>query len=311
VVNNELTMRSAGSQGETNAGGICGAGPGEYWVGNHIHDTAGTSQNQTHGIYVNTGPGTYEIAYNWIEDVGNGTGIQLDGPTGSATPVATGAHIHHNVVHDTLKYGIEIGNFGNGTGSIPDIAVWNNLVYNTQGPGLIFNAITGAAPLRGAFVYSNTFYDVCTQCAGFYGAIDNDNGSVLTSSSASFVNNIVVPSAGQKYVSDLSGATGIASIGASNNLFFGGMEPTIGTSAVTTDPGFGGTPPPTQASSGSYVGLLVPGAGSPVMGTGSSSVATGNGIAAMPYFPAFGGVTDDFVFAPRPAGAAFSIGCYQ
>ena len=31
-------------------------------MGNHLHDTYGTSAYQTHGIYVNDGPGTYELS---------------------------------------------------------------------------------------------------------------------------------------------------------------------------------------------------------------------------------------------------------
>ncbi len=116
-------------------GGHRGYGAGQFWVGNHIHDTNGTSQDQTHGIYVNNGPGTYEIAYNWIENVNNGTGIQIDGPQGaSATTITAGAHVHHNIVHNTLKYGIELGNYNNTSGNITDVAVWDNLVYDTNGP---------------------------------------------------------------------------------------------------------------------------------------------------------------------------------
>jgi len=305
VVNNELTMMSAGANGlECNAGAIGGYGTGEFWVGNHIHDTNGTSQNQTHGFYINNGPGTYEVAYNWIENVHNGTGIQLDGPQGaSLTSITAGAHIHHNIVHDTLKYGIELGNYGGSSGYITDVVVWDNLVYNTRGPGLIFNTITNLAPLT-AMIYNNTFYNVA---AGGGGAIDNDNGSLLSGMSITFTNNIVVPAAAGQAFTELSSSSGLRLLSGNHNLFSSGA--TLGSSPIIGMPSFVAPPTSTSIASGQALPDMRLAAGSVGIGAGSSSVLAGNGIGAMLFFPAFTGVIDDL--KGRTVSSAINVGALQ
>lgn len=308
VVNDDISMTSAGSG--TNEGAIGGDAVGQFWVGNHIHDTAGGSSNQTHGIYVD-GEGSFEVAYNWVENIHNGTGIQLygdNGPDGNPT-VITDAHVHHNIVHDTLKYGINIANGDDGaSGSLTNIAVWNNLVYNTGLPGLIFNYLVSTSPLVGALIYNNTFFNVCTTCAANNaGAISNDNGSVLTSSSASFVNNIVVPHAGVNYISDES--SGLSSIMASTNLWSGGKGSTLGTGAITGTPVFVSAPAAMVASGGALPDMHLM-AGSPGLGAGSTAVATGNGVAGKINLPAFTGVITDLDLIARPS-TGIDVGCTQ
>jgi len=307
VVNNELTMTSAGANGlECNAGAIGGNGPGEFWVGNHIHDTNGTSVNQTHGFYINNGPGTYEVAYNWIENINNGTGIQLDGPQGTSTATITaGAHIHHNIVHNTLKYGIELGNYGGSSGYITDVVVWDNLVYNTKGPGLIFNTITSLAPLT-ALIYNNTFYDVAISGGG---AIDNDNGSALAGMSIVFTNNIVVPASGSQYFTELSSSSGLASLAGTNNLFSGGNGSTFGTGVVSGTPSFVAAPTSTTVASSQALPNMHLSSGSAGVGAGASTVLTGNGIGSMAFFPAFTGVSTDLSAAAL--SSSISVGAEQ
>ena len=55
--------------------GITGNGFGSTWLGNHIHDIQGSS-GECHGIYID-GDGTYEIAYNHIENIRSGNGFQI------------------------------------------------------------------------------------------------------------------------------------------------------------------------------------------------------------------------------------------
>ena len=303
VVNNDLTMLTAGY---TNAGAIGGQGAGEFWVGNHLHDTAGNSTNQTHGIYVNDGPGTYELAYNWIENINNGSGIQLDGPEGSGlTSITAGAHIHHNIIHNTQKYGIELGDYANTGGYITDVAVWDNLVYNTKGPGFIFNTITSTAPLQ-AKIYNNTFYNVSTN--GGSGAIDNDNGSTLAGMAITFTNNIVVPHAGSPYFTELSGSSGLAQVAGTNNLWGGGSGSGFGTGSVSGTPSFVSAPAATAASGGALPNMKLS-SGSAGVAAGSTSVLTGNGIGAMVNFPAFLGLTNDLNAAP--VSGSVNIGATQ
>ena len=307
VVNNDLSMLTAGAGGTpTNAGAIAGQGAAEFWVGNHIHDTYGTWANQTHGIYVNDGPGTYELAYNWVENVYNGSGIQLDGPEGSGlTSITAGAHIHHNIIHNTLKYGIELGDYANTAGYITDIVVWDNLVYNTGGPGLIFNTITSTAPLQ-AKIYNNTFYNVST--GGGSGAIDNDNGANLAGMAITFTNNIVVPHAGSPYFTELSGSSGLAQVAGTNNLWSGGTGSGFGSSSVTGTPSFVSPPAATAASGGALPNMRL-NSGSAGIGAGATSVLSGNGIATMVNFPLFPGVLTDLT--GKPVSASVNVGALQ
>jgi hypothetical protein len=304
VVNNELLMTTASN---TNAGGIAGQGLAQFWVGNHIHDTAGATVNQTHGIYVNNGQGTYEIAYNWIENVKAGSGIQIDGVAGvSSSSITAGVHIHHNIIHDIKKYGIELGDYGNQAGFMTDEAVWDNLVYNTQLAGLIFNTIS-IAPLT-AVIYNNTFYNVATGGGGM-GAIDNDNGSVLTGMTISFTNNIVIPHSGSPYFSELSSSSGLASVAGGNNLFSGGSGSTLGSSPIAATPAFV-SPPASSVASGQALPNMTLTSGSAGISAGSNSVLSGNGIPAMSFFPAFPGVTTDLNALPLQS-SSINVGAVQ
>jgi hypothetical protein len=302
VVNNELVMTTAYN---TNAGAIGGQGLAQFWVGNHIHDTAGASTNQTHGIYVNNGLGTYEIAYNWIENVKAGSGIQIDGATGASSSVTAGVHVHHNIIHDIKKYGIELGNYSSQAGFMTDEVVWDNLVYNTQLAGLIFNTITSLAPLN-AVIYNNTFYNVATSGSG---AIDNDNGSVLSGMAIFLTNNIVVPHSGSPYFTELSSSLGLASIAGSNNLFSGGSGSTLGSSPITSAPSFM-SPPPSSVASGQALPNMTLASGSAGTGTGSSTVLSGNGIGPMTFLPAFTGVTNDLK-AVAVQSSSINVGALQ
>ena len=304
VVNNELSMTTASN---TNAGAVGGQGLAQFWVGNHIHDTVGASVDQTHGIYINNGQGTYEIAYNWIENVKAGSGIQIDGVAGpSSTTITAGVHIHHNIIHDIKKYGIELGDYGNQAGFMTDEAVWDNLVYNTQLAGLIFNTITSTAPLTAA-VYNNTFYNVAA--GGGMGAIDNDNGSALAGMAIVFSNNIVVPHSGSKYFTELSSSSGLAAVAGTNNLFSGGSGSTLGLLPIASAPTFV-SPPAASVASGQSLPDMTLASGSAGIGAGSGTVLTGNGIASMTYLPAFTGVATDLNAAPVPSGS-INVGAVQ
>jgi hypothetical protein len=172
--------------------------------------------------------------------------------------------------------------------------VWDNLVYNTRLSGLIFNTITTLAPLT-AVIYNNTFYNVAT--SGSYGAIDNDNGSVLTGMTIAFTNNIVIPHSGSPYFTELSSSLGLAGIAGSNNLFSGGSGSMLGGSQITSAPTFR-SPPASTAASGQALPDMTLASGSAGIGAGSNTVMSGNGIGAMTYLPPFAGVTRDLNAAP-------------
>ena len=309
VVNNNLTM--PGATESTTAGCIAG-GPGAemFWVGNHCHDTSGGSADETHGIYVNNGcPGSYEVAYNWIENINNGSGIQVDAACQSgSTPITTGTHVHHNIIHDVLKYGIEIGNYSSQSGYMVNYIVWDNLIYYTHQAGLIFNTITSATGLA-ALIYNNTFYQ-CSIAGGGMGVIDNDNDSILTGLAISFTNNIVIPySSSGTYYSQLSSATGLTSITATNNLFSGGSGSTFGSNVVSGTPAFAAAPGASPvASGGTLPNMQLTGAVG--VGAGSSTVLTGTGPYNITWLPDFTGVTNGLNLAPVQS-TSIDVGAVQ
>jgi len=87
--------------------GITGNGTNAFWVGNHVHNISGGSNQENHGIYID-GNGSYEVAYNLIETVTGGNGFQAynDGTNGSNS--TSNINLHHNLIHGISKHGINI-----------------------------------------------------------------------------------------------------------------------------------------------------------------------------------------------------------
>ena len=274
IVNNELTAATATNQAR--AAGINGNGTNSYWVGNHIHDIAGGTAQENHGIYID-GDGSYEIAYNTIDHVSGGNGMQVYVNGSNGSDVANNVRFHHNLVHDISKHGINIAD-----GMQNGLCVWNNLVYNTAYASLRFNTNT----LHGARIYNNTFYNAVTSGNALYGAITND--WVFAGDALAFENNLVAPTAARNYT---GGSVGIdAGIGTiSNNLWNGGSgSVAFDAHAVGGDPAF-------VNAAGADFHLR---AASAAIDAGSA------GVAAL--------VADDFeVTGARPFGSAYDIGAYE
>jgi len=143
--------------------------------------------------------------------------------------------------------------------------------------------------LRGAKVWNNTIFNVNRSRNAKLGAIANDaNGK------PGFVdvsNNIIWPFPGTLYAGGSTGFGGAESTW-TNNLFFGGLDPsdagatTWGKQAVLENPKFVGQ---------GFDFRLSP--GSPAKDRGAPAVS--------------GVVTNDFVGTPRPQGAGIDIGAYE
>ncbi|MBI2591852.1 MAG: right-handed parallel beta-helix repeat-containing protein [Candidatus Brennerbacteria bacterium] len=280
VVNNEMTAVSCQNNTKCKGGGVSGSGLGEFWVGNYVHDVYdkpdGVTNNENHGFYID-GSGTFEIAYNRIENIYGGNGIQTYGPY---TPI-NNVSIHHNVINGTSKHGLNIGD-SSGTGFV----IYNNLVYNTDVAGLRFNT----AGLSGAKIYNNTFFKTDRlNIGGIRAALMND--AFLGIGALDMRNNIIIPgSASHEYVGgsvDFSGSIGTFS----NNLWFNGTGGTIvGSDDQNGDPKF------VSIVSGAEDFHLQ--AGGAAQDAGTAAVASL--------------VTDDFDLTnSRPQGAAFDIGAYE
>jgi len=273
VVNNDLAASTAPTSGGNvpRMAGITGNGFDSVWLGNHIHDIQG-SNGECHGVYID-GDGSYEIAYNHIENIRSGNGFQIyvDGGNGSST--CNNVNLHHNLIHDVSKHGINLAD-----GASAGITVYDNVVYQTAVAGLRFNTKT----LRGARIYNNTFYATNTNGKQNCGVLTNDWS--LSPASVTIENNIFWPSANMRYQ---GGSVGLGGLGAAtdHNLYYGGRGDALGSAVVGDDPMF-------VNAAGHDFRLT---GGSPAIGAGVASVGSV--------------VTTDYALAPR-VGPGTDIGAY-
>jgi hypothetical protein len=281
VVNNELTGNSCQISTKCRAGGISGSGEGSFWVGNHIHDVYDKPDSSTslenHGIYINSG-GSFEIAYNWIENIPGGNGIQIH-----AADYVDNLSVHHNIIQQVGKHGINLAE-----GSRNNILVWNNLVFQTQSAGL---RMGGTSYIQGLKVFNNVFYK--TGMVGntpSSGALTNEMN--VKANQMEIRNNIVWPKSGSAYSSgSFSASNGIYS----NNLWYGASgAPSFSSASLSVDP---------QLVDPDFGDFHLK-ATSPAIDAGSSAVATL--------------VKDDFDAATstrsqtlRPQGSAIDIGAFE
>jgi len=205
VVNNELTAATA--RPTARAGGIAGNGTGIIIYGNHIHDVHGDGQTN-HGIYIDN-DGSYEIAYNVIENIAGGNGVQMYTYGFSSEPQFTqNVVLHHNTIHDVNKHGINVAD-----GTRAGIVIYDNIVYNTRVAGIRFNTNT----LHGCRIFHNTIYNTDMQGDSKYAALMNDWN--LPADALDMENNIFVPHPGTGYGAESIGSNaGVIS----HNLWFNG-----------------------------------------------------------------------------------------
>jgi hypothetical protein len=273
IVNNELSAATATNSAL--AGGINGNATNSFWYGNHIHDIAGGAAQENHGIYID-GDGSYDIAFNHIENVTGGNGFQIYVNGGNGSDVANHVHFHHNIVHGASKHGLNIADNAQN-----DIAIWNNIVYDTALSGLRFNTDV----LHGAKIYNNTFFHVDINGGGDnYGAISNDADA--PSDAFDIRNNIFDPATNKPYSGGSVGFDGSGTI--TNNLWFGGTG-SVGFDgmAVLKDPKFIAAPSDLH------------------LGPTSAAIDRGNvGVSSL--------ASNDFdAVTARPVGAGYDIGAYE
>lgn len=226
VINNDLSASTAPTSGASapKMAGVTGNGFDSVWLGNHVHDIQGSS-GECHGIYID-GNGSYEVAYNLIDNIRSGNGLQTyaNGSNGSA--VIDNVHFHHNLIHDVSKHGINISD-----GSRSNFIVYDNIIYNVAFAGVRFNTVD----LKDALIYHNTFYNTNTSGADQYGVLTND--WQLPTHALFFANNILRPAPHARY---LGGTVGWAPFPGTitHNLFYGGADQPPGSAALGADPHF-------------------------------------------------------------------------
>jgi hypothetical protein len=276
IVNNELTAVSCQISTKCRAGAIAGNGAGNYWVGNYGHDVydlpdANTSL-ENHGIYIG-GDGSYEIAYNVLEKIPGGSGLQLNGSN------INNVFFHHNIVRNVGKHGINLAN-----GSQNNIFIWNNLVSDTYSAGFRLQDDT----MKGMKLFNNTFYNTNTSKSAAQGALTNDSNA--SPNQLEIRNNIFWAASGTAYASgccnaDFSGGVGFIN----NNLWYQNPPepaPSFDIEPKTGDPLF------VAAGTNFQLGL-----GSPAIDSGSAAVS--------------GLVSNDFDVTNRPKGVGFDIGAFE
>jgi hypothetical protein len=278
VVNNELSARSADNNYSAKGGGVSGAGTGEYFLGNYIHDVYcgenyADSPLQNHGFYID-GAGSYEIAYNSIYNIHGGNGIQTYSTSGTNI---TNVLVHHNIINGIGKHGFNVAD-SSGSGFV----YYDNIVMNTAYSGLRFNTLD----LAGAKFYNNTFYNANLSGSEIYGVIQN-TGADFTAGAMDVRNNIFI---GASAATLFQGGQAFVSSGFSNNLWHNGSGPTLGSNVQTGDPQFVSTAP------GSVDMHLK--AGSPAIDAGSGSVTS---VVRFDYDATVG----------RPQGSGFDIGAFE
>jgi hypothetical protein len=226
VINNDLSAPTAPTSGASapKMAAVTGNGVGSVWLGNRLHDIQGSS-GECHGVYID-GNGSYEIAYNLIDHIRSGNGLQTYANGTNGSGAVDNVYVHHNLIHDVAKHGINISD-----GSRNNFVVYDNVIYNVAFAAVRFNTVD----LKDALIYHNTFYNTNTSGDGLYAVLTNDWN--LPAHALFFANNILRPARNTRY---LGGSVGLASFPGTitHNLFYGGADRPSGSDALEADPQF-------------------------------------------------------------------------
>lgn len=175
------------------SGGIEGSLIDSVIYGNYIHNIQGdTSANENHGIYLDGNilvANNVTIAYNQIEDIGAGNGIQTyDGVNGAGI---TGIKIYNNWISMTNKHNVNIAD------NTKDAKVWNNVLLFAGESSM--RCSTSAATAANAFIFAN---NVCYGWSRVYATqrwgFQDDANLGTGSASGRLENNIFMIQAGHQ-----------------------------------------------------------------------------------------------------------------
>ncbi|MGD0090429.1 MAG: right-handed parallel beta-helix repeat-containing protein [Planctomycetota bacterium] len=239
-------------------------------VGNKVHDTTG-KKNGGEGIDAKESAQDGVIESNTVWNLPR-LGIYVDSWNG----LAKGLVVRRNMVHD-CSCGIAVSSEDGGT--VEDVTIANNLVYNNRALGIVISAWEKNGPKRNITIVNNTVVGNGNR-QGNWGS-----GIVIEKTGATGVvirNNICSRNV-ENQILDESGHSPTID----HNLLEGGRKganDTKGEAAVQGDPLF------ENAAQGDF--HLLP--NSPAINAGAEKLA-----------PA-----DDFDGFPRPYGPAFDIGAY-
>ncbi|NOY63571.1 MAG: hypothetical protein GXP10_10575, partial [Gammaproteobacteria bacterium] len=286
IINNELfdwfTLETDATSRSARSGGIAGNGNRVKIFGNNIHDIWGDGQ-RNHGMYIdNDGDPVsvedIEIAYNYVHDILGGNGIQSYGSLGK---YIRGYRVHHNLVLNVAKHGINASN------KTDDAYFYNNIVCNAGGSEFRINSID-PSNFR---VFNNVF---CELGSGTNLPELIANTWTLTNANLVISNNILYygQNSNDTYIgSGVSSGWGTARF--INNLYYGLNRgaPSIDENPVggddTTDPLF--------INPASFNFRLQ-----------ADSIAIDSGTSSIP-----SDIVNDFYLNPSPQGAGIDLGVYE
>ncbi len=231
VVNNELGPWIAGNSAKLNAAGVSGHGKGNQVLGNNIHDIAGTSELQNHGIYADTTAQDWEVAYNWIHNVTGGSAIQFNDNEGGAGSYTlphggiwqgfTGIRIHHNWLENAAKYGINFNDQGSTHQGTYEARSWNNVITGTK---LYPIRINSTATTQNMWFAYNTVYNAMTGASGNKAYIMDEGFGSGAGIHNKFYNNIFAfgpgTQSGTTWLIDYSTPSTTSSYDFKQNLYF-------------------------------------------------------------------------------------------
>ncbi|MFZ6658950.1 choice-of-anchor Q domain-containing protein [Undibacterium sp. TJN19] len=304
VVNNELGPWIAGNSVTLNAAGVSGHGNGNKVLGNNIHDIAGTSELQNHGIYADTTAQNWEVAYNWIHNITGGSAVQFNDNEGGAGSVTlphggiwqgfTGIRIHHNWLENAAKYGINFNDQGSTHKGTYEAQSWNNVITGTK---LYPIRINSTATTQNMWFAYNTVYNAMTGASGNKAYIMDEGFGSGAGIRNKFYNNIFAfgpdTQAGTTWLIDYSTPSTTTSYDFKQNLYFSNGQ-TVALPAVLGDNlAISASPQFRNASTGDYSLLAT----SP-----AADAATQAGLFV---------VNDDILNTLRPQGTSKDIGAFE
>lgn len=250
IVNNELGPWPVSGVDYARAAGVAGSGENVKLLGNHIHDIAGTSALENHGVYVDGGAKDWELAYNWIHDITGGSIVQFNDAkglggsfkmpkTGATWMGFTGMKVHNNWLENGAKYGLNISDVGSVGATVVEAQAYNNVIIGTKLPA--FRMSSSAKSIDATFAY-NTIYNAMVSNSGsgngFFRNEWNGSGNIrIYNNILSFGGKTV---SGTNWFYDYSGSSSGWTF--KNNLYWdmnrGVAAPSSDTSKVVGDPMF-------------------------------------------------------------------------
>jgi hypothetical protein len=179
AVNNELGPWPGTAANK--AAGVSGAVNGGRVLGNHVHDIAGGSNLENHGVYVDAPCDGFEVAYNWIHDITGGSLLQWYESRGGS-PCFVNQSCHHNWAENSGKHGLNL------TQGLVSGHWWGNVIIGAKNAALRVS-IEGGSQNMAVAIDGNVFHDNDRTASGSSGQMVVDWGNYGPTGTVAVANN--------------------------------------------------------------------------------------------------------------------------